>query len=58
MMGKNDNLNPEEQKKKGYYPTVVRKQTVEKNPLDAHWRFPHLQAPHGRLPLAAHGPGT
>ncbi len=28
MMGKNDNLNPEEQKKKGYYPTVVRKRTI------------------------------
>jgi predicted histone-like DNA-binding protein len=28
MMGKNDNLNPEDQKKKGYYPTVVRKDTI------------------------------
>jgi len=28
MMGKNDNLNPEEQKKKGYYPVVVRKKTI------------------------------
>ena len=25
MMGKNDNLNPADKKKKGYYPTVVRK---------------------------------
>ncbi len=28
MMGKNDNLNPAELKKKGFYPTVVRKKTV------------------------------
>ena len=28
MMGKNDNLNPEDLKKKGYYPTVVRKNTI------------------------------
>ena len=28
MMGKNDNLSLDEQKKKGYYPTVVRKKTV------------------------------
>ena len=28
MVGKNDNLNPEELKKKGYYPVVVRKETV------------------------------
>ena len=28
MVGKNDNLNPEEFKKKGYYPVVVRKKTV------------------------------
>ncbi len=28
MMGKNDNLNPAELKKKGYYPSVVRKKTV------------------------------
>ena len=28
MMGKNDNLNPEEQKKSGYYPAVVRKRTI------------------------------
>lgn len=28
MIGKNDNLNPDELKKKGYYPAVVRKQTV------------------------------
>ncbi len=28
MMGKNDNLNPEELKKKGYYPVVVRKKTI------------------------------
>jgi len=29
MMGKNDNMNPKELKKKGYYPVVVRKQTVD-----------------------------
>ena len=28
MMGKNDNLNPADKKKKGYYPTVVRKKTI------------------------------
>ena len=28
MVGKNDNLNPEVSKKKGYYPAVVRKKTV------------------------------
>lgn len=28
MVGKNDNLNPEEHKKNGYYPTVVRKRTI------------------------------
>lgn len=28
MVGKNDNLNPEEMKKKGYYPIVVRKRTI------------------------------
>lgn len=28
MVGKNDNLSPEESKKKGYYPAVVRKETV------------------------------
>jgi len=28
MMGKNDNLNPADKKKKGYYPTIVRKKTV------------------------------
>jgi predicted histone-like DNA-binding protein len=28
MVGKNDNLNPEKSKKKGYYPAVVRKKTV------------------------------
>ena len=28
MMGKNDNLSPADQKKKGYYPTVVRKKTI------------------------------
>lgn len=28
MMGKNDNLNPDEQKIKGFYPIVVRKKTI------------------------------
>ncbi|MFZ4583346.1 MAG: hypothetical protein ACOYM7_11915 [Paludibacter sp.] len=28
MVGMNDNLNPTDKKKTGYYPTVVRKQTV------------------------------
>ena len=40
MMGKNDNLNPDEQKKKGYYPTVVRKKTVglqEISELSSNW---------------------
>ena len=28
MVGKNDNLNPADSKKKGFYPVVVRKKTV------------------------------
>ncbi len=28
MMGKNDNLNPADQKENGYYPVVVRKKTI------------------------------
>ncbi|MEI7504868.1 MAG: HU family DNA-binding protein [Paludibacter sp.] len=28
MVGKNDNLNPNEEKKKGYYPLVIRKDTI------------------------------
>jgi Bacterial nucleoid DNA-binding protein len=28
MMGKNDNLNPKDNKKTGYYPVVVRKRTI------------------------------